>query len=52
MHKLTSTASVALYAPSSALLMAKAVQCVHARGVCALQCSSFTSDHYIVGITS
>ena len=27
--------NLALYAPSSALLMAKAVQCVHTRGVCA-----------------
>ena len=39
--KLTSNGSVALYAPSSVLLMVKAVQCVHARRVCALQSSSF-----------
>ena len=35
--KLTSTGSVALCAPSSALLMAKAVQCMHVHGLCALQ---------------
>ena len=34
---LTSTGSVVLYVPSSALLMAKAVQCVHAHGVCAAE---------------
>ena len=34
--KLTSTGSVALYAPSSALLMVKAVQCMYAGGVCFL----------------
>ena len=37
-HKTSSTGSVALCAPSSVLLMAKAV---HARGLCALQSSSY-----------
>ena len=39
--KLISIGSVALYAPSSVLLMAKAVQWVHAFGLCALQSSSY-----------
>ena len=39
--KHTSTGSIALCAPSCALLMAKAVQCMHVHGLCALQSSSY-----------
>ena len=39
-HYVIEIASTGSVAPSSVLLMAKVVQCVHAHGVCALQSSS------------